>query len=326
LFKNAKRIRQATLLYWLLFFYTIIALVWWFISLEKQNVEKTGFEISTLKATVSEAATPGLFLEKQADILYKQKRRTTKHIAEGVAFLFVIIIGAVFVYRAVKKQLKLNRQQQNFIMAITHELKTPIAISKLNIETLQKRQLDDITQKKFLSNTLTEMHRLNDLVNNILIVSQIETGDYIISKDYVNISQILEILIAELKHQHPSRNFEPTIEKNITVIGDALLLKLVFSNLIDNALKYSPKSSTVTVVLIQNPNALFMVKDFGHGISNEEKQKVFEKFYRTGNENTRNTKGTGLGLYLCKKILTDHKATITIEDNVPNGSIFKINF
>ncbi|MFX9696122.1 histidine kinase dimerization/phospho-acceptor domain-containing protein, partial [Acinetobacter baumannii] len=82
-------------------------------------------------------------------------------VGEGVTFLALIIIGAVFVFRATRRQLKLSQQQQNFMMAVTHELKTPIAITQLNLETLQKRKLEEDKQQKLISNTLQEARRLN---------------------------------------------------------------------------------------------------------------------------------------------------------------------
>jgi signal transduction histidine kinase len=101
------------------------------------------------------------------------------------------------------------------------------------------------------------------------------------------------------------------------------MLKLVFSNLIDNALKYSPKNMPVEVALTGKQ---FSVTDRGTGIEETDKKNVFEKFYRGGNESIRTTKGTGLGLYLCRKILTDHQAKISFSNNLPAGSIFTINF
>ncbi|WP_457848411.1 histidine kinase dimerization/phospho-acceptor domain-containing protein, partial [Staphylococcus aureus] len=85
-----------------------------------------------------------------------KKRKTAQYVGEGVTFLALIIIGAVFVFRATRRQLKLSQQQQNFMMAVTHELKTPIAITQLNLETLQKRKLEEDKQQKLISNTLQE--------------------------------------------------------------------------------------------------------------------------------------------------------------------------
>src|SRR5204863_5312283 len=114
------------------------------------------------------------------DIAYEQnlylindehKRKTGQYISEGITFVLVTLIGAVFVYRSVRKQVLLGRQQQNFMMAVTHELKTPIAVVNLNLETLQKRKLDEEKQQQIISSTLKEAGRLDDLTTNILVTS-----------------------------------------------------------------------------------------------------------------------------------------------------------
>jgi K+-sensing histidine kinase KdpD len=105
--------------------------------------------------------------------MMNKNERPGKYIGEGVTFLLVILVGAVFVYRATKKQILLSQQEQNFMMAVTHELKTPIAVTKLNLETLQKhkKDLDETKQQKLIINSLHEADRLNALTNNILVCS-----------------------------------------------------------------------------------------------------------------------------------------------------------
>ncbi len=313
--------KSTNIVYWALFIYVIAALVWWFISLEIQNEERLNYETSTLKSQLIN--NPVAYETSINTINESYKRRMAKHISEGLVFLIVIIIGAFFVYRAIKKQLNLNIQQQNFIMAVTHELKTPIAISKLNIETLQLRQLEEPQKQKLLQNTLKEMHRLNDLATNILVISQIESKNYRLKKEQINISVVIENLLTDMESQFTNRVISKNIEQDILVYGDPLMLKLVISNLIDNAIKYSNKTEPIFVELNEKK---LLVKDHGIGINDTDKKNVFQKFYRAGNENTRTSKGTGLGLYLCKKILNDHNATIDITNNTPNGSIFAVTF
>ncbi len=321
--KKNKSIKQATWIYWLLLSYVVAALIWWYISLEIQNKERSAFEIQALQITTQPQTQPLLYQQSVQTILGNQHRRTAKHISEGLTFLIVITVGAIFVYRLVRKQLQLNKQQQNFIMAVTHELKTPIAISKLNIETLQKRTLEQAQQQKLLQSTLTEMHRLNDLATNILVVSQIETRDYKMTDETIDMQQLLQALVQVIKTQYNHRIINTTIDTDITINGDPLMIKLALTNFIDNALKYSDKASEVTILAHTNK---IIIKDNGIGIADEDKKKIFEKFYRVGNEYTRTTKGTGLGLYLCKKILNDHNATIEITNNTPNGTNFAISF
>jgi K+-sensing histidine kinase KdpD len=105
------------------------------------------------------------------------------------------------------------------------------------------------------------------------------------------------------------------------------MLQIALNNLIDNAIKYSPKDAAITILLQQkNQRIQLLVQDLGKGIGDEEKKKVFDKFYRVGNEATKGAKGTGLGLYLTKKIASQHKASIFVTDNTPTGSSFAIAF
>ena len=321
-----KRFRFITVVYWLLLLYIVAALVWWFVSLEKQNQHITDLrysELNSQKATLD----PQNFARQLYKIDNESKRNTEKYIAEGVTFLILILIGAFFVYRSVRKQFRVQHQQQNFMMAITHELKTPISVAMLNLETLQKYQLDAEKQKKLIRMTLQETSRLDTLINNILVSSQLEGGGYVFSKEELDFSSLFKDCIRDAKTRYPERNFIEDIEPEIEIAGDPLLLQLLISNLIENAVKYSPKEKPITCKLNRSGKDVLMnIIDEGIGIADTEKTKIFEKFYRTGNESTRKTQGTGLGLYLCRKIAGDHNADISVTNNIPSGTNFAIHF
>jgi len=321
-----KRFRFIIVVYWLLLLYIVAALVWWFVSLENQNQDLTDLRLSELnsqKATLD----PKKFAEENFKIENDSKRNTDKYIAEGVTFLILIFIGAFFVYRSTSKQFRVQLQQQNFMMAITHELKTPISVAILNLETLLKYQLDAEKQKKLIRMTLQETSRLDTLINNILVSSQLEGGGYASSKEELDFSSLFKDCIKEAKTRYPERNFIENIEPEIEIAGDPLLLQLLISNLIENAVKYSPKEKPISCKLNRSGKDVLMnIIDEGIGIADTEKTKIFEKFYRTGNESTRKTKGTGLGLYLCSKIAGDHNADISVTNNIPSGTNFAIHF
>jgi len=323
---TAKRFRLITIVYWLLLAYIVAALIWWFISLEKQSRQLTDLrltELNSQKATL----TPEKFAERLEKINKDSNRNTEKYIAEGITFLILILIGAFFVYRSVRKQFRVQYQQQNFMMAITHELKTPISVAKLNLETLQKYHLDEEKQKKLLRMTLQETSRLDTLINNILVSSQLEAGGYINAKEELDFSSLLKDCIKQAKSRYSERTFIENIDDEIEIAGDPLLLQLMISNLVENAVKYSPKEKPITCKLHRtNDGVILNIIDEGIGVTDSEKSKIFEKFYRTGNESTRKTQGTGLGLYLCRKIAEDHNADISVTNNVPTGSNFVIHF
>ena len=322
-----KKLRRATILYWALLIYIVAALVWWFITLEKQNDERKDLQVTQLNITVDSLSSPGIYDSQFQKISNEYKRNKAKYIGEGSIFFLLILVGAAFVYRSVRKQLYIQQQQQNFMMAVTHELKTPISVIKLNLETIQKYSLDAEKQKKLQGVMLKETSRLNFLTNNILIASQLEGGGYHFSKEELDLSDLLKDCIQDFRSRFPERDFRLQAEQGVDIKGDALLLQMMINNLLENAVKYSPKDTPVMAVLKKNNGTVqLQVIDEGQGIEDEEKKKVFSKFYRIGNESTRKTQGTGLGLYLCSKIARDHNAGISVTNNIPRGSNFTVTF
>ncbi|MCW3087784.1 MAG: two-component sensor histidine kinase [Sediminibacterium sp.] len=320
-FFKTQKLAIVTLVYWFLLVYMVAALLWWFVALEQQNENITNIRLNELKRD-----DPSYF-SKAVAITENKKRKTAQYIGEGSTFLALILVGAVFVFRATRRQILLSQQQQNFMMAITHELKTPIAITQLNLETLQKRKLDEDRQQKLISNTLQEANRLNTLCNNILLASQLDAGAYAPAKQEINFSDLVEGCVDDFKTRFPSRTIIENISEGQYVNGEALLLQILVNNLVENALKYSPKESAVTISLAEEHKRLRLtVSDEGHTIPGSEKKKIFDKFYRIGNENTRKAKGTGLGLYLCSKIAESHHGYISVTDNQPAGSNFTASF
>ena len=318
---NISKLKFVNFIYWVFLTYMIAAFIWWYVSLEKQNSE-----IATVKFQSIRTDDPALY-EKVKAIEAFETRKTKQYIYEGVTFLFLFLLGAIYVYRSLLKQLRYSNQQQNFMMAVTHELKTPIAITQLNIETLLKRELDLAQKKMLIENTLKETHRLDALCNNILLASQLDMGKYESNMQLIDLSDLIQKLIHSFQERFDQRKLIITITPSVFIQAEPLLIQLLVNNLLDNAHKYSTITSPISVLLTSHENYIQLtIKDEGVGIPIGERGKIFEKFYRIGDESTRTTKGTGLGLYLCKKISEFHHATIFVHANTPNGSIFNINF
>jgi two-component system, OmpR family, sensor histidine kinase CiaH len=314
-----KKLKFVFFIFWSLLAYTLAALIWWFIELNHLNIEMRKAELGEI--SISDAA----YQKKYDTIIDVTNRNTIQFLSEGIAFLILIISGAIFIYRGFIRELKDTKEQQNFMMAITHELKTPVAVAKLNLETMQKHSLTESQQKRIITNTLQETNRLDILCNNLLVSSQIESKNYNIVKTELQFSELLHDCVANFKLRYPERSISETIVADINVLGDFFLLQIAVNNLIENAIKYSPKEKPIEIELIMEKNmAILKVIDEGAGVQDGEKKLVFEKFYRTGSEATRRAKGTGLGLYLISKICKTHHGDIKIVDNPKGGSIFMI--
>lgn len=320
-FFSKHRLAFLTAVYWIMLAYALAALLWWYIALNKQNAIVTGLRIELLNKNDTN------YQAKLQNILRLKYRKTAQFIGEGSFFLALILTGAVFVYRATHKEFRLSQQQHNFMTAVTHELKTPIAVTQLNLETLLKRNLDAERQQSLLKNSIAETYRLNDLCNNILLASQFDGGVYHTHKQKMCLSDIVKKVTKNYIVRFPLHKFEPDIDENISLLGEELLLQILASNLIENAVKYSPQNSTIRITLKEKADCIILkIADEGLGINEEEKNKIFQKFYRVGNENTRKAKGSGLGLYLCKEIVLQHRGKIAVDNNVPKGTIFTVIF
>jgi signal transduction histidine kinase len=172
---------------------------------------------------------------------------------------------------------------------------------------------------------LKDSDRLQKLVENLLLVNKVEAGRLPIAMENANLS----LLIKELVHNSYAEELAAekvvlSLQDDIVVKADMLALQSVVSNLIDNAFKYAA-GSQVRISLQNTGMVMLEVSDHGPGIPDEDKKKVFERFYRLGSEETRMTKGTGIGLYLVRLLVELHDGKIDVEDNQPTGSVFKVS-
>ncbi len=313
-----KPLRVIYAFYWFLLAYIISALVFWFLVLNKQNKELTELLIQDI--SIHDIR----YIQKEKKIEQLKERKSVQYIDEGVTFLLLTLAGAVFVFRFINRQLIQSQQQRNFIMAITHELKTPIAVAKLNLETMQIRKLDFSQQQKLIRNTIQEANRLNSLCNNMLLLGQLDTGGYKFTREKFDLATLANDCVEGFMIRFPERKIEIEVSNEIIITGDKLSLQLAINNLLDNAIKYSPKENVVLVKVFQeNKKIKLQVIDEGFGISNAEKGQILEKYFRGAQ---RQTKGTGLGLYLTKEIVKQHHGEISVENNIPKGCVFEIQF
>ncbi|MBS1688713.1 MAG: two-component sensor histidine kinase [Bacteroidetes bacterium] len=308
----------------LLLGYIIAALIFWYISLQKQNDRILAQEVVLLETRIDSAAQPDVYNRDMGILIKSHHMRTSQYLGEGTTFLVVILIGASVVWSSFRRSLRLSRQQNNFMLSVTHELKSPLAAMKLNLQTLERHHLDEEKTKQLIDRCIKESNRLNDLCNNMLFASQIEGRQYVPAKEKFDLSELVEDAVTDYAHRYP-RVFEEDILEGCKLAGDKVLLHMAVNNLLENAVKYAPADKPITITLTRKQdNAIIQVIDQGPGISNEEKKKVFNKFYRIGSEESRKSKGTGLGLYLTCKIISQHKGKISVKDNTPTGAIFEI--
>jgi two-component system phosphate regulon sensor histidine kinase PhoR len=249
---------------------------------------------------------------------------------EGSVFILVFLLGAYNLHTSINKERRLQEQKRNFLLSVTHELKSPLASIKLYMETIQKRKLDHSQIIDFTGKCLLDVDRLNDMVENMLLASKIDNQSYTFPKEQFNLSILVDSVVNRLqinKCDFSQQLINAEIEPKVEITGDKFALTSVVTNLIENAVKYSQPCAEVNVKLFRKDGQVYlMVADQGIGIADNEKNRIFDKFYRVGSEDTRNTKGTGLGLYIVKQVLDKHEASIRVKDNIPEGSVFEVVF
>ncbi len=280
-------------------------------------------EINLLKGeTQEEVIANGTVLNE------KLHKRWLMISSEGAVFVFLLLLGGYQIQKTLKKETALAQQQKNFLLSVTHELKSPIASTKLQLQTLQKHELDRGKQKEIISNAISDTERLNNLVENILLAAKIENSFFSLHKEQYNLSEyITEGINQTIKSFNYKHKIVLVIEPNIQMKIDKTSFPSIVLNLLENAVKYSPENSTITIGLkFFNGKTVLSVSDEGVGISNEEKKNIFQKFYRVGNEEVRKTKGTGLGLFIVKYLAEQHTGVVSVRDNVPKGSVFELTF
>ncbi|MEB0262842.1 MULTISPECIES: HAMP domain-containing sensor histidine kinase [unclassified Mucilaginibacter] len=251
-------------------------------------------------------------------------------LGEGCMFVTVFLVGAYFLHESLNKEAKLQVQKKNFLLSVTHELKSPLASIKILLQTIQKRDLAKAQILNFIDKSLLDVERLDDMVENMLLASKIDNRSYSFPKAKFNLSVLVDSIVNRLQISKCDCNqqiINAEIEPKIEITGDKFALTSVVTNLVENAVKYSSPCETVNVKLFEKEGKVyFQVADHGIGIADNEKPRIFDKFYRVGSEDTRNTKGTGLGLYIVKEVLDKHQASIKVKDNRPAGSVFEVVF
>jgi len=316
---------KALIFFSILFTYVVLQFLWWEILLVKQSGQIIDEKQKVVALSVSNDQ------QLKAELKELQSKRRTKTVmivSEGTVFLLLLLFGVYKIKQAYDKEDELRRQQNNFFLSITHELKTPIAATKLQLQTIQKQKPAAALQEELIQNALQETERLNTLIDNVLLASSMETPGFKVELRPTNMSELLQkVMKRYYSRECESGSIQLNAGASRPVLADEQALTSIITNLVDNALKYSGEEKNIQVQLNQQEAQVVMeVKDQGVGISKTDKEKIFTRFYRAGNEETRRTKGTGLGLYIVKKLVEAQRGDIQVKDNTPKGTVFSIRF
>lgn len=221
---------------------------------------------------------------------------------------------------------KLEQVRTEFLGNVSHELRTPIFGIQGYIETLLNGAINDKNvNKNFLQKAARHAENLNNLLNDLIDISMIESGQMRMSFRYFNVKEYLELITNDMRHLAEEKEIELVIgdiKPKLQLFGDKTRLKQVMVNLISNAIKYTDKGKVEINVEELDKEGRIFVKDTGIGISEADMGRVFERFYRVDKVRSRAIGGTGLGLAIVKHILEAHGTKIEVSSEVGEGSQF----
>ena len=249
----------------------------------------------------------------------------------SVLTAIVIVAGIILTLRAASRAMKLSQMKADFVSNVSHELRTPLASIRVFGEFLKLGRIKDSNKiHEYGEYIETESRRLTQLINNILDFSKIESGQKTYQFEEADVEHVvtdtLKTFEVMLEQNGFVINFVKSPQQLPIVIMDSNAIAQAFINLLDNAVKYSAESKEIDVRLgLQNGFVTIAVSDHGIGIAQEDRDKVFEKFYRVGNCLVHDVKGSGLGLSIVKHIVEAHHGTVTVESEPGRGSTFIIH-
>lgn len=265
----------------------------------------------------------GINPDKLQTLMIERNQQRNIWLYQSLLLLVLVAAGIYGVYYSIDSIYQLNKRQNNFLLSVTHEFKTPIAAIRLMLQTSKNPKVKEDKRAELIENSIQNTFRLEELAENMLTAMQIENKKYQFNLNQVNFSEIVE---QSVNNQQINGDIKAEIEDDIYLTGDGFILRMVVNNLIVNAFKYSDNKPIVVKLFRKGNKKVLQVIDQGIGIKKQEYKNIFKKFYRVQDEETRTTKGTGLGLFIVKQTLKRHKGKIAVSANKPKGSVFTIEF
>lgn len=243
--------------------------------------------------------------------------------------LFALVLVGLTIYLVLSiKSIRLHQRQVNFVDSVTHELKSPIAAVRLYLDTLRLRTLDAAQKTECYDVMEAELTRLELLINQLLEVGRLERLGQENDPEDVNLAPLIQRTLRGASTRHKvdeSDVFQLDIEPAV-VHARPMVLEMIFGNLLDNAVKYAGAPPKVDVqVRVRHRKVVVRIADNGPGVPRDQRKKIFDLFYRGGNELQRTRKGTGLGLYIVRTLVHFLKGRVTVYDRFgQSGSIFEV--
>jgi signal transduction histidine kinase len=263
------------------------------------------------------------------DDLFAEQRRQTIWLAALLGVALLAVLGAFLaMQRALITERQLNQQKSDFVASVSHELRTPVSSMRLMLENLESGAVDtDAAKRNYLELLGSECHRLSALIENVLDFARIEHNRKIYHMAEADVAAMIRDAV-QLMQPHAAQRRQQLIANVETIEPapqiDALALQQAVINLVDNAIKFSPADTNITISARRRDERTWQlsVADQGSGIPESEHARIFERFYRIGNELRRETQGAGIGLAIVKHAVDAHGGRIEVDSQPGRGATF----
>lgn len=258
-----------------------------------------------------------------------------QYISQPETVVMIVLVVAIFLFilsfaitRSFERLAEASRMKSEFINIISHQLRSPLTNIKWSFEILSSEEFDvpETKQEEYFINVKENIARMVELIDDLLIVSKIEQGQFPVRKEEISLEELAKEQIirfkifAEASHIKLNLSYPASLPK---IMADPSLLKLVIENLVDNAIRYTPGNGEVTSsVTRRGDHLVFSIKDSGVGIPKKDQEYIFQKFFRAENALKKRTRGSGLGLYVCHSIIEKLGGKIGFVSEENKGTAF----
>lgn len=285
--------------------------------------------VNLIDRAITKAALSG----KPVSVKYYYRQKNGQKLPVAVNASPIILndvpLGSIVVFRDITFEEQVDRMKSEFISLASHQLRTPLSAIKTYSHMLSDGYMGKLKpeQKKALNTIITASNRMNELISTLLNITRIESGTIAIAPKQIDLVKLVQEVITELElmagHKSINLSYEIKGKSSTSIRSDALIVKEILTNLVSNAVKYTPDNGTVEITLTPSRSEVLLhVSDSGWGIPKLSHDQVFSKFFRAQNIVKRETTGTGLGLYLVKGLLDELGGTIWFESTEDDGTSF----
>jgi len=304
--------RRTFHMYWAVVALMAVVFGWWMVYFYRH-----GAILVSRMAQSGHELTP-----EQSGALLDAVGSTTRMLLFEGAFLGAMLLGSVLlVVRSMQRDVDNARKQQNFLSAVTHELKSPIASARLYLESLQLGRAEGEKRDRYLTHARQDLNRLSDMVEDLLQTARLSTTGPDLAPDRVELGEVVAAVLSSLEQEHAAAGAQVHFEHTpVHVRADPTALETVIRNLLSNAVKYGGDPARIDVsVGPATGGALLVVRDHGPGLNGTDAAGIFEPFVRGGDEVVRTRQGVGLGLYLVAQLVHASGGSVRVRDDLPGG-------